>query len=292
MKKEDGQESSADQTSARFDSRTNMLIELVQTGQFQFRTPQYEGHAQRGRFEDGGNIVVLDGAPVVNDSEKQLEAAQIRLNEKDNTFVATKNVSTLMKNTDQKVLVKAAKAEGGSESMLYTGNVQLWRQDTYVKAESLTVSEMDQENSKIHAEAAAGARVRSTLQNVQTKSDTLDYDQAAGTIHYTGHVWAQKQDMIVEAPDVTVHIRDNNVTDMVAIGGVKVTREDQVGNGERAVYEAATDIVTLTGKNAQVRDKERGVSQGPTVTMRNKGHNVSVQSGDGERTLTQHPVKK
>jgi len=292
MKKEDGQESSADQTSARFDSRTNMLIELVQTGNFQFRTPQYEGHAQRGRFEDGGNIVVLDGAPVVNDSEKQLEAAQIRLNEKDNTFVATKNVSTLMKNTDQRVLVKAAKAEGGSESMLYTGNVQLWRQDTYVKAESLTVSEMDQENSKIHAEAAAGARVRSTLQNVQTKSDTLDYDQAAGTIHYTGHVWAQKQDIIVEAPDMIVHIRDNNVTDMVAMGGVKVTRGDQIGNGERAVYEAATDIVTLTGKNAQVRDPERGVSLGPLLTMRNKSHNVSVQGGNGEHTLTQHPVKK
>jgi LPS export ABC transporter protein LptC/lipopolysaccharide transport protein LptA len=291
MTKEGGQVSSADQTNARFDSRTNMLIELVQTGNFQFRTPQYEGHAQRGKFEDGGNIVVLDGAPVVNDSEKHLEAAQIRLNEKDNTFVATKNVTTLMKNTEQRVLVKAAKAEGGSESMLYTGNVQLWREDTYVKAQRLTASG-DQENSRIHAEAAAGARVQSTLQNVRTTSDTLDYDQALGTIHYTGHVWAQKQDMIVEAPDMTVHIRDNNVTDMVATGGVKVTREDQVGNGERAVYEAATDIVTLTGKNAQVRDPEKGISQGSLVIMRNKAHNVSVQSGDGERTMTQHPVKK
>jgi lipopolysaccharide transport protein LptA len=127
---------------------------------------------------------------------------------------------------------------------------------------------------------------------VQTISDTLDYDQAEGTIHYTGHVWAQKQDIIVEAPDMIVHIRDNNVTDMVATGGVKVTREDQIGNGERAVYEAATDIVTLTGKNAQVRDPERGLSQGPLLTMRNKSHNVSVQGGNGERTLTQHPVKK
>ena len=264
----------------------------MQTGQFQFRTPQYEGHAQRGRFEDGGNIVILDGAPVVNDSEKHVEASQIRLNERDNTFVATKNVSMLMKNTDQQVLVKAAKAEGGSESMLYTGNVQLWRQDTYVKAERLTASQTDEGNSKIFAEAADGARVRSTLQNVHTVSDTLDYDQGEGTIHYTGHVWAQKQDIIVEAPDMIVHIRDNNVTDMVATGGVKVTREDQIGNGERAVYEAATDIVTLTGKNPQVRDPERGLSQGPVLTMRNKSHNVSVQGGNGERTLTQHPVKK
>jgi hypothetical protein len=41
-----------------------------------------------------------------------------------------------------------------------------------------------------------------------------------------------------------------------------------------------------------VRDKERGISQGSQLTMRNKGKNLSVQSGDGERTVTQHPVKK
>src|SRR5262249_46598043 len=166
LKKDQDQESSADQTNARFDSRTNMLLELVQTGNFQFRTPQYQGHAQSGRSEDGGNIVTLEGQPVVKDSENQLEAAQIRLNEKDNSFVATKNVSPLMKNSDEPVLVKAARAEGASDSMLYTGNVQLWRGDTYVKAERLTASG-DEQNSKVHAESPGGARVRSNLQNVR-----------------------------------------------------------------------------------------------------------------------------
>jgi lipopolysaccharide transport protein LptA len=134
--------------------------------------------------------------------------------------------------------------------------------------------------------------VQSYLQNVKATSDTMDYDESNGTIHYTGHVWVQKQDMIVEAPDVTVHFQDKTVTQMVGIGGVKVTRSDQSGSGERAVYEQATDLVTLTGKNAQVRDPERGLIQGPTVTMRNRGKNVLVQSGNGERTVSQHPVKK
>ena len=292
LKKEGDQESSADSMNARFDGRTNMLIELVQTGNFQFRTPQYQGHAQRGTFKDGGNIVVLDGAPVVNDSEKHLEAAEIQLNEKDNSFVATKNVSTLMKNSDPQILVKAARAEGGSESMLYSGNVQLWRGDTYVKAERLTASGKGEQDSKVHAEAAAGRQVQSTLKNVRSFSDTLDYDEAAGMTHYTGHVRAQKQDMIVEAPDMIAHFRDQNVTDMVASGGVRVTREDQTGTGERAVYDSMTDIVTLTGKNAQVHDPERGTTQGPTVTMQTKNKNVLVKSGNGERTVTQHPVVK
>jgi lipopolysaccharide transport protein LptA len=277
---------------ARFDSRTNMLIELVQTGHFQFRTPQYQGNARQGTFKDGGNVVVLDGTPVVNDSQKHLEAAHIELNEKDNSFVATRNVSTLMKSSDQQILVRAARAEGGEESMLYTGSVQLWRGDTYIKAERLKASVNGEQKSKVHAEAAAGARVQSTLKNVRSTSDTLDYDEDGGTIHYTGHVRAQKQDMIVEAPDMVVHFRDQNVTDMTASGGVKVTREDQNGNGERAVYDAMTDVVTLTGKPAQIRDTEHGMSQGPSLTMRNKFQNVLVQGGNGERTVTQHPVKK
>jgi LPS export ABC transporter protein LptC/lipopolysaccharide transport protein LptA len=298
LKKGSDQESSADQTRARFDNHSNMLLDLVQTGNFQFRTSQYQGHAQSGRFEDGGNIVTLTGSGVINDSEKRLEASEIRLNQTDNSFVATKNASTLMKNTDEQVLVKSARIEGGGDSMLYTGNVQLWRGDTYVKAERLTASGQGQQgtqgeqNSKIHAEAGPNGRVQSNLQNVRAKSETLDYDQSKGTIHYTGHVSAQKEDMIVEAPEMTVHFQDKNVTEMVSTGGVKVTRGDQTGSGDTAVYEQATDLVTLTGKNAQVRDPERGLVQGPTVTMRNKGKNVLVQGGNGERTMSQHPVKK
>src|SRR5207249_4210274 len=104
--------SSGDRTNARFDGRTNMLLELVQTGDFQFRDPQYQGHASAARFEEGGTIVTLEGAPVVTDAEKRLEGAQIRLNQKDNSFVATRNVNVLMKNSVGQLLVKSAHAEG------------------------------------------------------------------------------------------------------------------------------------------------------------------------------------
>jgi len=90
---------------------------------------------------------------------------------------------------------------------------------------------------------------------------------------------------------LTANFRDGNVTEIVASGGVAVTRADQRGTGERAVYDAATDVVTLTGKNAQVRDKEHGLVQGSTLVMKNKGQNVSVTGGNGDRTVTKHPVK-
>ncbi len=292
LKKSADQESSADQTRARFDSRTNMLQELVQTGNFQFRAPQYQGHAQNGRFEEGGTVVTLEGSAVVTDPEKRLEAEQIRLNQKDNSFVAIKNVSTLMTNSGDRVLVKAARAEGGADSVLYTGSVQLWRGEAYVRADRLDASGQGQKNSRVHAEALPEHKVQSNIQTVRATSDTLDYDDARGTIHYSGRVRAQKQDMIVETPDLTIHLRDNNVTEMAASGGVAVTRADQRGTGERAVYDAATDSITLTGKNAQVRDKAHGLVQGARLIMKAKGEIVTVESGNGDRTMTQHPVKE
>ncbi len=292
LKKADGQESSSDRTRAKFDNRTNMLLELVQTGNFQFRTAQYQGSAQTGSFEQGGTVVILEGSPVVNDSEKRLEASQIRVNQSDNSFVATKNVSTLMKNPNDQVLVKAARAEGSGDSILYIGGVQLWREDAYIKSDRLSANRAPNgQTGKMHAEGANGGKVQSILKNIRATSDILDYDDSSGVVHYLGHVRAQKQDMILEAPDMTVNFRDKNVTEIVASGGVIVTRADQRGTGDQAVYDAATDVVTLTGKPAEVRDKERGLSQGAKLTLRDKGQTATVESGNGQRTVTKHPIK-
>jgi lipopolysaccharide export system protein LptA len=279
--------SSADRTNARFDGRSNMLLDLVQTGNFQFRDPQYQGHAASARFEDGGKVVTLEGSPVVTDAEKRLEAAQIRLNQNDNSFTATKNVNILMKNSDQQILVKSARGEGNATSMAYAGNVQLWRGDAYIKADRLESYGQDKQNMRVHAEGS----VQSILQAVRASSEKLDYDDTMGIAHYQGKVRAQKDDMIVESPDVTVNFRDQNVTELTATGGVKATRADQLGTGEKAVYDAATDFITLTGKNAQVRDKEHGLIQGARLIMKKNGETVSVENGNGDRTLTRHPVK-
>src|SRR5262249_36919672 len=188
-------------------------------------------------------------------------------------------------------LIKAARAEGGADAMLYTGNVQLWRGDTYIKAETLNASGTGGQNTKVHAEAARGGKVQSNLQNIRATSDTLDYDDTANVVHYVGHVRAQKQDMILEAPDMTVNFRDKGLTEMVASGGVIVTRADQRGTGDKAVYDAMTDVVTLTGKDAQVRDKEHGLVQGSILTIKNKGQTAYVEAAKGERTVTKHPIK-
>jgi len=189
------------------------------------------------------------------------------------------------------VLVKAQRAEGGSESVLYSGAVQLWRGAAYIKATRLDASVKDQQSTKVHAEGGPGAPVQSYLQNMRVTSDTLDYDDSAGVARYLGHVHARKQDMILQTTDMTVHFRNNTVSEIVASGGVMVTRGDENGKGERAVYDAAKDVVTLTGNDVEVWDKQH-YAKGSLLTVGNKGQTSSIQGSATQPALTKHPVNK
>lgn len=291
------QESEADETRARFDSRTNTLVELVQKGAFRFKDSNYEGSAQNAKFEEGGTLVTLDGSPVVTDSEKRLEASEIRLDRKTNSFVATKNVRTFFKNSAEPVFVKAARAcrgasrecevEGGAGALLYTGNVELWRGEAYIKSERIEAATVGKTNR-----LRASGKVSSNFNNVRVTAGKLDYDDERGVAHYTGNVQARKQDMILDTPGLTVTFSGNQVAEIAASGGVVVTQGGRRGTGESAAYAAATDTVTLTGNPAQITDKARGSSEGARLTMKTKGETAVAEGGNGKRTVTRHTVKR
>jgi len=275
---------SADRTEAHFDSRNNSLLELVQTGNFQFREGSREGRSQNARFEDGGAVVTLDGSPVVSDPQMRLEAGQIRLNQKENSFVATRNVKTVSKNSGDPLLVTAARAQGDANAMLYTGNVQLWRGNAYIKADRLDASS----DNRLHAEG----KVQSNLEAIHAQSDMLDYNEDQRTAHYAGNVRAQKQDMILQARDMTAKLREKDVQEIVATEGVIVTQSDRRGIGDKAVYDASAQSVTLTGKNAEVHDKEHGTVRGTRLIMKTTGETMVVEGGVGDRSVTKHTVTK
>jgi LPS export ABC transporter protein LptC/lipopolysaccharide transport protein LptA len=278
-------QSSADRTEAHFDSRTSSLLELVQTGNFQFSEGMRAGRAQNARFEDGGAVVTLDGAPVVTDSQMRLEAGHIRLNQKDSSFVAAKNVKTVTINSGERVLVRSGQAEGTAESVVYTGNAQLWRGTVFIRGERLAASTRD---SRLQAEG----KVQSNIESIRAASDRLDFDDKVHIAHYTGNVRAQKQDMVLQTADMTVKLRENEIAEIIAVGAVTVTRGEQRGTGEEAVYDAATDSVVLTGKNAQVHDRQHGTVQGARLVMKTTGASVTVEGGSNERVLTKRAVTK
>jgi len=281
-------ESRADRTEARFDSRTNSLVELVQSGNFQFRDTQFQGRAQNARFEEGGAVATLDGSPVVTNAQMRMEAGQIRLNQKDNSFSAARNVKTVSKGSAEPVLVTSSRAQGMGDTIIYTENVQLWRgNDTNIKAQRLEISTKDNRFK-------ADGKVQSKFEAIRASSDRLDYDDSRGEAHYTGNVLAKKQDMTLETSDMRVKLGETSkdIEEIVGIGGVVVTRGEQRGKGDQAVYNAQTDIITLTGKPAEVHDKEHGSAQGDRLIMKKTSETMAVESENGGRAVTKHPVKR
>ena len=87
--------SSADSTRAQFDPKNNRLIELVQTGHFEFTEGGRHGSAGRAVVRDGGDTIVLDQSPSVSDSQMKLDAQEIRLNQRTNAFAATGKITTV-----------------------------------------------------------------------------------------------------------------------------------------------------------------------------------------------------
>ncbi|HYR89795.1 MAG TPA: LPS export ABC transporter periplasmic protein LptC [Terriglobia bacterium] len=281
-------ETRADRTDARFDSRTNSLVELVQSGNFQFRDAQFQGRAQNARFEEGGTVATLDGSPVVTNAQMRMEAGQIRLSQKDNSFSAARNVKTVTKDAAEPVLVTSSRAQGTGDTIVYTENVHLWRGNTTnIKAQRLEISTKDNRFK-------ADGKVESKFEAIRASSDKLDYDDSRGEAHYTGNVHAKKQDVTLASNDMRVKLSEatKDVEEIVGTGGVVVTRGEQHGKGDRAVYNAQTDIVTLTGKPAEVRDKEHGSAQGDRLTMKKTSDTMAVEGENGGRAVTRHPVTK
>lgn len=275
---------SADRTEARFDSRTNSLVELVQSGNFKFQEGQREGEAQNAHFEDAGNTIVLDGSPVVTDSEARIQAGQIRLDQRNSSFVAVRNVKTLTKRSDEPVLVTAGRVEGKADSLLYMDDVQLWRANAYVQASRLEIFSHD---NSLHAEGD----VQSNIGQVRALCDKLDYDDAGHIAHYAGNVRAQRKDMVLRAGNMILKLRDKDVEEITITDGVVVEQGSRQGLGDKGVYDAATQSVTLTGQNAEVRDTERGVVRGSRLVMKTNGDSATVEGGSNQ-SVTRHTIEE
>ncbi len=267
---------SADQTEARFDSRNNQLIELEQSGNFQFNEGERKGRAASARFEDGGNVVALRGSSVVSDSEMHLEADQIRLNQSGNSFIATTNVKTLTKNGAEPVLVSAGRAQGDANRVVYTSGVRLWRENAYIQADRLEASKADNV-------LRADGNVQSTFDTVRTTAGKLRYDDRRRTAYYTENVRVQKQDLQIDTREMTIKLGENEVEEILARGDVVVVSHERQARGDEAIYDARNDRVILTGKNAQVFDKNQGLVEGSRLVMDAKGDRISVEGDQNRR---------
>ena len=114
------------------------------------------------------------------------------------------------------------------------------------------------------AAAPANAQINPDGGEIVIEADTLDIFNDQGLTVYEGRVDAAQGDTQLRADRLELYsdpaaqnggagLGDmGNVVRVIAIGNVYYVTPEQVATGDRAVYEVATDIVTMTGQRVVV----------------------------------------
>jgi lipopolysaccharide export system protein LptA len=106
-----------------------------------------------------------------------------------------------------------------------------------------------------------GGVAHDASQPVEVTSDSLFIDQTNGNAVFEGDVIVVQGDMRMAAARIEVIYSETDgartVQDVIATGGVLVTRGPDAAEGENAHYEVQAAILTMTGDVL--------VTQGPTV---------------------------
>lgn len=121
-----------------------------------------------------------------------------------------------------------------------------------------------------------GGVAHDSNQPVEAVSDTLTIDQTNGRALFSGNVIIIQGDLRIAAQDVEVIYTDQDgersVDEVIATGGVLITRGEDAAEGTDAVYAVAAALLTMTGDVL--------VTQG-TTTIAGDRMVVDMTTGDG-----------
>ncbi|MEE4331853.1 MAG: LptA/OstA family protein [Wenzhouxiangella sp.] len=106
-----------------------------------------------------------------------------------------------------------------------------------------------------------GGVAHDASQPVEVTSDSLTIDQSTGEAVFSGNVIVLQGDLRMSAPQVRVFYSETDgrrgVDEVLATGGVLMTRGADAAEGREARYDVDTALLTMTGDVL--------VTQGPTV---------------------------
>ncbi len=123
--------------------------------------------------------------------------------------------------------------------------------------------------------------------SIHIVSDQLTVDTQKMTAEFSGHVRAVREDMVMEADELTVFYdkkivkADTEETDeqslrkIIAKGSVRIRFDNRVAVADEAVYTAADRILTLTGKEVKISGEKDSI-QGEKIIINRNDEKMTV----------------
>src|SRR6516164_2413904 len=309
-------------TASRGDAQLDAAGEWSQItlhGKVHLKEGEKNAEADQAVFVKASETSVLTGQAMVRDEGSETRAAKITFHQATGDIEAEGKVrSTDFSAKNSSVQLSPAPSNISSEHMqgnsksgraLYTGHARLWQGPSVMEADSI---ELLRDTRVLNARGnVRGVFPQEGQRDAKTKqpsichfsSGTLTFWDLENRAHLEKDVMVQSADQRMRAPVLDLYFnREANgkpgsegtlqLTRAVGTGGVVVEQGERRGTAEHGVYMAEDQKFVLSGGTPTLYDATEGTTTGRELTFNIADDTITVDSGNGTRTLTKHRVQR
>jgi len=314
------QESSSDQLEAKFDPATQALVQVEQTGHYEFQDGDRHSTAEHATYLASNQTMTLVGQPRVSDPTTRGSAERLRfhldsdtaegLGQVESTHFGAPAAPGAAAPDPTHVLADRMQAERRSQFVHYEGRVRAWQGTDVVESSSLDVSRAQRRMSSgagvltSHFQAASGAPGAASIRPgpagatrpVTIRAERLDYFDEGRKASYRGSVELHTENTTLRADHMDVFFSDlpggqaSQIERAQGDGHVTVIQPLRHAAGDHADYEAASGKIEMTGGPPTLDDAQKGSTTGQRLTFFVHDDRLIVDGGEQSPSLSQHRV--
>jgi len=307
--------SESDRLTGFFNPSDGTLVRLEQVGHFRYFEGERRARAERADYSALRQEFVLQGEPVLWDSNSRITARKITLDERTEKVEARGEVrgthfyndpSKLSSNRDPydsiptNVIADSAVLWGRRQKVRYEGGVRAWRGQDVITA---AVLEVFRRERRVAAEGKVSTSYVQRLSGtgsggrplpVTISSDSLKYRGEAGQATYLGNVALRTAQTSIQAARMDVWFSRKGEGEVAQVeqatgeGQVVMIQPGRRAEAERMRYLPETGEIILEGGPPVAYDQQRGSTTGQRLTFSLTGDSIGVHGGENSPTITRH----
>jgi lipopolysaccharide export system protein LptA len=306
----------SDHLEALIDQQTRQILRLHQFGNFRYREGDRHAFAREAMYFAEHQRTVLDGRPLVKDSQSRTSADVIEFEEANNLTKARGNVRSVFENQgnqpetgmftgDAPVYASAEFLEVETKAGIatYRQKAKLWQEDQVLRADRIVLYRNEKRlvaeqnvTSLLYIEEKSDQQGKQERKPATVRSEELTYDDKIQKATYRRQVLMNSAMGTLRSNQLEVFLTSEGnkkaVERMLATGSVKISQPGKLATSESAEFFQGEQKAILTGGMPRVLDSERGSTSGARLTLFLDDGSISVVGSPETRSLTRQRVAR
>jgi lipopolysaccharide transport protein LptA len=288
------------------DPGTGELSQVVFEDQVELVEPGRRATAGRALLDEKNGLLSLSLSPRVVDTEQgsDLKAQQIEIDQKSGGLTAKEGVEQVMaprpkggglmgRQEVTQVTARFFEYDGKGRVGRYREGVALTSGADEIRSAAMAIEEpgpghrrlvaTDGVTSLLHPRTTG--KERRPQKPVATRSSTMVYDEAAGTVVYSKEVVIRQEDIETRSPEATLYLsKDGSQMEKLVAGEpVEIVQGTRKATGRRGTYLPGEGKLVIIGEPARLDSPTERLA-GPIITFFVEDERAKAEGEEEERT--------